>query len=160
MIFTPYRNIRPSLAAVVGVALYCVAAPGAKTEAVPPPESAAPAAPAAPAEPAATNSIGLPQGTVLVPDGHSATEVGAVIVNTLLKRKWVVTSKTDGRILARIDHRGEQATLTVDYSTSQIDFYAISAAPGKAKGAAHVPGWVSNLRKDLNKYFTPKAAKK
>ncbi len=87
-------------------------------------------------------------------------EVGAATVNILLQRKWEVTSKTDGRIVARIDHRGEQATLTVEYSTSEINFYTVSAAPGKPKGAEHVPGWVSNLRKDLTKYFTPKGAKK
>lgn len=123
-----------------------------------------PSAAIAATEVAATEDPGQPYGIVLVPAGHSLAEVKAAVVNALVARQWVIKSETGDRVVANINHRGDDATLTVVFSTAEVSLFCAGWHLNKKTGAhdklEHVAGWTVSIRKDLAKALRTTGGKK
>lgn len=108
------------------------------------------------------SQLGEPAGEVAVPPGISKGDVQNAIVATLLGRQWGVTSKSDGRVVGYLKHRTHEATVTLIYTTTQVEVYCVGWLIDKSTGARLHPeqprGWLKNIRSDLTKRLNNPAA--
>lgn len=93
-------------------------------------------------------------GTVPVPSGYSAAQVKEVVAQSFLAREWAVKIKTDDRVVGYLNHRGNEATLTVQIDAGQLTFFCDGWAVDKA-GKRIKPEepktWIANMKKDVTK---------
>ncbi len=94
-------------------------------------------------------------GTVAVPEGLSSSQVKDVIITSLIAREWTVKEKTSDYVIGYLNHRGNEATLTLVYDSKQILMYCDGWLVEKSTGRRIKPelpkGWIANLKKDLPK---------
>lgn len=95
--------------------------------------------------------------TIPVPTGFSSEEVQEAIVATLLGRLWGVKSKDDGRVVAYLKHRSNEAKVTLVYDASKVELYCVGWQIDKKTGVREKPeqpkGWLKNIQADLTKHF-------
>lgn len=113
--------------------------------------------------PAATDpELGEPAGTVLVPEGKSSAAVQDAIVQALLGRQWEVKQKGSDRVVGYINHRSNEATLTLIYSTAKVELFCVGWQIDKKTGKREKPeqpkGWLNNIRTDLGKILNRPAS--
>lgn len=102
--------------------------------------------------PAATPAGDL-VATVAVPAGLDSAKVRAVVGETFVARNWTV-QKTDDGVVARLTHRGHDATITAVLRGEMIELYSDSwkiKKTGERVKREHPQGWIDNLKKDLPK---------
>ena len=106
--------------------------------------------------------LGVAAGTVLVPEGKSATEVQDAIVHALLGRQWEVKQKGSDRVVGYLKHRTNEATLTLIYSTTKVELFCVGWQIDKKTGRREKPeqpkGWLNNIRTDLGKILNRPAS--
>lgn len=104
---------------------------------------------------AAEDDVGQSAGYVVVPTGITTTEVQDAIVMALGGRGWGIKSNNDDRVVAYLKHRGNEAQLTLVYSTSKIDIFCLGWEINKhtgARGKPEIPrGWIKNIQSDITK---------
>ena len=110
-----------------------------------------------PAAVAAVDDLGQQAGTVNVPAGVTLSEVQNTIVMVLSAREWGIKEKSDGRVVAYLKHRSNEATVTLTYDTTKIDLHCVGWQINKKTGVHEKPeqptGWMNHIKSDLAKRF-------
>ena len=155
-------NTRPSILALLA-ALSIAAGPCAASlnaaDATPPAPAAAAtsATPAAPAPSPFATELGDDVAAVPVPVGTSKDAVQDAIVRAFRHREWGIRSKEDGKVVAYLMHRANEATITMVYDTKEVTLFCVGYKVDKATGKRIKPelpnGWIKYLRKDLTEYL-------
>jgi hypothetical protein len=115
------------------------------------------------ADSASPSALGPQVGTVPVPAGYSAAQVKEVVAQCFLAREWEVKIKADDRVVGYLNHRGVEATMTVQIDGPQLTFFCDGWKVDKA-GKRIKPEdpktWIANMKKDVTRrLLTPPAAK-
>lgn len=92
---------------------------------------------------------------VSIPPGVSAATVDQLAAVTLRNRGWAVTDQRSGAVTGHINHRGVDATVTLQQENNSVRIVLVDATRyNRADGTSHptVPhNWLENLRKDLDR---------
>lgn len=105
-------------------------------------------------------AIGLPAGTVIVPDGLKAADVQQSILLAGTGRGWTVKDRADGKVVLFLEQGGWRSQLTLTYDTKEIQIVSNSGKTdrnGVIKKPAIPESWVKYLKQDLNKHLGAKA---
>lgn len=106
---------------------------------------------------AAAGELGEPAGSISVPGTRSEAEIQDVVVRALVGRQWEVVSKGPDRVVGYLKHRGNEATLTIVYSTAKIDLFCVGWKIDKA-GVRQKPeqpkGWLNYIKADISKILS------
>lgn len=87
-----------------------------------------------------------------VPDGMTIEQVGDVILETVVHRKWDVAERSDGFLHSRLIHREYDANLHFRFDANQVVVYSDSyevKRSGERKKRKDPKGWIANIEKDL-----------
>lgn len=112
---------------------------------------------------AADEGLGVPVGTITVPEGFKASEVKAVLVTSLVAREWSVKEQTGDRVVGYLNHRGNEATITLVYDAKQIVMHCVgwkTDRNGQRVKPEMPDGWIKNLQKDIPKRLVRAGATK
>lgn len=103
---------------------------------------------------AAAGELGEAAGSISVPGTRSEAEIQDLIVRALVGRQWEVVSKGPDRVVGYLKHRGNEATLTLVYSSAKIDLFCVGWKIDKA-GVRQKPeqpkGWLNYIKADISK---------
>jgi hypothetical protein len=106
---------------------------------------------------AAATELGEAAGSISVPGTRSEAEIQDVVVRALVGRQWEVVSKGPDRVVGYLKHRGNEATLTIVYSTAKIDLFCVGWKIDKA-GVRQKPeqpkGWLNYIKADISKILS------
>ena len=90
---------------------------------------------------------GTPAGTIIVPEGLSASVVQRCILEAGAGRGWTIRKKDDEKVGLFLEQGKWVANLTLVYDTEKIEIYSKSLRGGKPK----IPeDWIKFLKKDTN----------
>jgi hypothetical protein len=96
--------------------------------------------------------------TVQVPAGFTTAEVQEGVMATLLGRNWGVKSKEDGRVIAYLKLRSNEAKVTLVYDTAKVDIFCVGWEIDKKTGVREKPEqptrWLDKIQADLTKHFS------
>ena len=103
----------------------------------------------------AAEDIGQSVASIPVPAGLSSADVQEAIVMTLAGRQWGIKSREADRVVGYLKHRSNEATVTLIYSTTQVELFCVGWQIDKRTGARQKPeqprGWLKNIQVDLTK---------
>lgn len=106
---------------------------------------------------AAASELGEPAGSISVPGKRTEAEIQDVVVRALVGRQWEVVSKGPDRVVGYLKHRGNEATLTIVYSSAKIDLFCVGWKIDKA-GVRQKPeqpkGWLNYIKGDISKILS------
>ena len=100
--------------------------------------------------------MGQDVGTVPVPADLKIDDVKAVVIKALLGRRWEITAKSDGKVVAHYVRGNNVATVTVVYDVKEVHLYAV----GQARGGGLPMRWFHNLMKDIATFLNQAFATK
>lgn len=113
---------------------------------------------------AESSELGQSAGSLAVAAGVSKSEVRDAIVAALTARGWELVSKTDDRVVGHLTHRSNEATLTMIYDESKVDFFCVGWQINKKTGAHEKPeqpkSWIKYIKEDIPKFLKRAAGKK
>ena len=111
------------------------------------------------AQAAATAEASLPAGSIIVPDGLSASDVQQCILLAGSGRGWAVKEKTNDHVALFLEQGGWRSLLTLSFDNKEIKITSNSGKPDKTgviKKQA-LPSWLSFLKQDITKQMGTKA---
>ncbi len=113
---------------------------------------------------AASTPAVAPDAPIAVPSGYKKADVQQVILDALMKRQWVIKDKSDGKVVGYLNHRSQEATITLTYDEKEIQIscegYEIDKSTGAHKQAIRPDRWLKYLRIDINKLMGVSTAAK
>ncbi len=101
---------------------------------------------------------------IAVPAGLTKEEIQNAIVQALTSREWEIKQKTDRRVVGYLNHRGNEATVTMLLGADQVEIYCEGWAVNKRTGERIKPeqprGWLKFLQRSLTKAFAEMAPRR
>ena len=94
-----------------------------------------------------TTDYGTPAGTIIVPDGLSASEVQRCLLEAAAGRGWTIRAKDDEKVVVFLEDNRWVANLTLRYDTEQVEIFSKSLRSGKPKLPEN---WIKFLKKDAS----------
>ena len=107
--------------------------------------------------------LGEPVGSVAVPAGFELREIKEVIAVCLTAREWTIKDKSKDRLVGYLNHRGNEATLTLVIDANQIFMYCEGWKVdklGKRLKPEQPKSWIEYMKNDLVKRLGVKSATK
>lgn len=108
---------------------------------------------------AETANASLPAGSVIVPDGLSASDVQQCILIAGTGRGWTVKEKAKDHVVLFLEQGGWRSLLTLSFDNKEIKISSNSGKPDKSgviKKQA-IPSWLNFLKQDITKQMGAKA---
>jgi hypothetical protein len=93
--------------------------------------------------------------TVAVPENRlSLKQIHAAVVNSAMRREWLVKDNSETRPVIYLLHRGNEATVTFLITEKSVEAYCVGFAVDKAgnrKKPEQPTGWLKYLNRDITK---------
>lgn len=109
-----------------------------------------------------TDDKGTHYSTVPVPAGYTKADVRDIAVATLIGREWTIQSKADDSVVGHIQHRGQEAIVTLLFDDKAVQIYCQGWKIDKTTLAREKPElptrWLRYIEADLIKSLGKKPA--
>lgn len=110
----------------------------------------------------AADELGTSVGLIAVPEGVPADSARQIVAYSLTKREWVVTDKSDTKVVGQLRHRGKEAIVTFIFDgQGQIEVYCAGwkiNRDGKRLKPELPERWIANIKKDVTTRLNQRAA--
>jgi len=84
----------------------------------------------------------------MLPEGLKSSEVQKYIVESAIGRGWNIVSRDGEKVVIRLDQEKWSSTLTLVYTTTDVQIFSNSTRSGKPKLPAN---WIRFLKEDITK---------